>query len=245
MGLRVTAEWMKRRSRLNWAKEEARAADEALLRGRLELLGIKLPVAVHENRTVLLSLTKRGVVRIHRGFAYASDRTLQAVIRFVEPSTRRPVRRRAEQEVISFPVDEYVPPRQLRSRRARQRPGDGKVLAALKSAHDRLNTLHFGGALSSVRFRISDRMRTRIGELTFDAQTHHVVEIAISRRHLNLDRWKEVEHTVLHEMIHQWQAERGLDVDHGAAFRAKAREIGVIPRADRALRAVNDSGQRG
>ncbi len=236
----ATPEWMKRRSRLNWAREEARAADEALLCRRLELLGIKLPVVVHENRTVLISLTKRGVVRIHRGFAYASDRTLQAVIRFLKPSTRRLVRRRAEQEAISFPVDEFVPIRRLPGRRARQRPGDGKLLADLRGAHDRLNGAHFGGTLSSIRFRISDRMRTRLGDLTVDAQTHEVVEIAISRRHLNLDSWKEVEDTILHEMIHQWQAERGLEVDHGSAFRAKATEIGVMPRANRAVGTTHD-----
>ncbi len=241
----ATAEWMKRRSRLNWAKEAARAADEALLCRRLELLGIKLPVVVHENRTVLVSLTRGGVVRIHRGFAYASDRTLQAVIRFVKPTTRRPVRRQAEQEVISFPVDEYVTPRRLPSRRARHRPGDGKLLAELRGAHDRLNRAHFGGTLSSIRFQISDRMRTRLGELTLDAQTHEVVEIAISRRHLKLDSWKEIEDTILHEMIHQWQAECGLKVDHGSTFRAKAKEIGVVPRADRAVGATHYSGQRG
>lgn len=240
----ATAEWMKRKSRLNWAREEARAADEALLCRRLELLGVNLPVAVHENRTVLVSLTKRGVVRIHRGFAYASDRTLQAVIRFVKPATRRPMRRRAEQEVISFPVDEYVPPRRLRIKRARQRPGDSKLLAELRGAHEHLNRVHFAGALSSIRFRISDRMRTRLGELTLDAQTQKVVEIAISRRHLNLDRWKEIEDTILHEMIHQWQAERGLEVDHGATFRAKARQIGVLPRANRAV-AISVSGRHG
>ncbi len=231
---------MQRRSRLNWAREEARAADEALLRRRLELLGIKLPVVVHENRTVLVSQTKGGVARIHRGFAYASDRTLQAVVRFLKPSTRRPVRRLAEEEVISFPVDEYVPPGRLRSRRERQQPGDGKLLAALRGAHDRLNREHFGGTLSRIRFRISDRMRTRLGELSLDARTHKVVEIAISRRHMSLDRWKEVEDTILHEMIHQWQAERGQAVDHGSAFRAKAREIGVMPRADRAVQAAHD-----
>jgi hypothetical protein len=39
----------------------------------------------------------------------------------------------------------------------------------------------------------------------------------------------------LHEMVHQWQAETGLPVDHGASFRRKAREVGVLPGAKRAL----------
>jgi hypothetical protein len=32
---------------------------------------------------------------------------------------------------------------------------------------------------------------------------------------------------LLHEMVHQWQAENGLPVDHGAVFRRKAQEVGV------------------
>jgi hypothetical protein len=42
-----------------------------------------------------------------------------------------------------------------------------------------------------------------------------------------------VEATVLHEMVHQWQAETGRPVDHGPGFRAKAEELGVVPRARR------------
>ncbi len=33
---------------------------------------------------------------------------------------------------------------------------------------------------------------------------------------------------MLHEMVHQWQAETGLRIDHGRTFRQKAREVGVI-----------------
>ena len=47
------------------------------------------------------------------------------------------------------------------------------------------------------------------------------------RRHA----WAEVEETLLHEMVHQWQAETGRAVDHGAEFRRKAREVGGVPRA--------------
>jgi hypothetical protein len=61
------------------------------------------------------------------------------------------------------------------------------------------------------------------------------MEIAISRRHIARHAWAEVEHTFLHEMVHQWQAETGLPVDHGPAFRRKAREVGVLPGAKRTL----------
>jgi hypothetical protein len=40
-------------------------------------------------------------------------------------------------------------------------------------------------------------------------------------------------HTLLHEMVHQWQAETGHAVDHGRSFRAKAREVGIAPGARR------------
>jgi hypothetical protein len=36
-------------------------------------------------------------------------------------------------------------------------------------------------------------------------------------------------------MVHQWQAETGRSVDHGPCFRAKAREVGVLPAARRQL----------
>jgi transposase len=76
-------------------------------------------------------------------------------------------------------------------------------------------------------------MRTRLGELAVDLKTGRPTEIAISRRHILRHPWAEVEHTMLHEMVHQWQAERGLPVDHGHGFRRKAREVGIEPQARR------------
>jgi hypothetical protein len=40
---------------------------------------------------------------------------------------------------------------------------------------------------------------------------------------------------LLHEMVHQWQAESGLRIDHGRTFRQKAREVGVMPAAKRTI----------
>jgi len=225
---------MKRESRRERAEREARAADEILLIERLEQLGVRWPVKVHENRTVLVSFTDRSGLRIHRGFAYASDRTLGAVIAFVSPGRRRSTRKRAEAEVISFPVENYVRLEPRRRRRARIRPADRKLLNELRKLHARFNHEHFESKLSPVQFRISNRMRTRLGELSVDSRTGDVIEISLSRHHLNRDPWDEVRHTILHEMIHQWQAEAGMALDHGPAFRAKARETGVIPRANRA-----------
>jgi hypothetical protein len=216
------------------AEREARAADEALLTSRLERLGIQFPVTVHENSTVLVSYTEGGGLRIHRGYAYASDRTLKAVVTFIG-SSRRPPRKEAEQEVVAFPVGDYVQVKRRRRRKGWLKPGDRRLLADLGELHKRLNHTYFAGALTAIEFRISDRMRTRLGELSVDPESGHKLEIGINRRHLLHDPWDDVQHTVLHEMIHQWQAERGMKLDHGPAFREKAKEIGVLPRAHRTV----------
>jgi hypothetical protein len=75
-------------------------------------------------------------------------------------------------------------------------------------------------------------MRTRLGQLSVNLKTGEVNEIAISRKHLR-NGWAEVEKTVLHEMVHQWQVENRLPLDHGPGFRRKAREVGIAPRARR------------
>jgi hypothetical protein len=60
-------------------------------------------------------------------------------------------------------------------------------------------------------------------------------EIAISARHLARDGFAAALETLLHEMVHQWQHETGLTIDHGAEFRRKCREVGAIPSAKRAV----------
>ena len=118
------------------------------------------------------------------------------------------------------------------------------LLQRLVSLHERLNAEHFGGALASVPIRLSGRMRTRLGELAVDLRSGRVPEIAISRHHILRHPWTEVEHTLLHEMVHQWQAESGQTVDHGRSFRRKAREVGIEPQARRQLtRRSEDSVQ--
>jgi hypothetical protein len=47
--------------------------------------------------------------------------------------------------------------------------------------------------------------------------------------------WPEALHTLLHEMVHQWQDETSHTIDHGATFRAKARAVGIAPYARRVL----------
>ena len=78
-------------------------------------------------------------------------------------------------------------------------------------------------------------MKRRLGEITLSDVGTRPLEIAISSLHLQRDGWKEVEQTLLHEMIHQWQAETGKVVDHGPTFRARAREIGIPASASRSF----------
>ena len=76
-------------------------------------------------------------------------------------------------------------------------------------------------------------MRRRLGQVTLSHETGVATEIALNRRHVQRDPWPQVEDTLLHEMVHQWQAETGRPVDHGAEFRRKAREVGIAARAVR------------
>lgn len=216
----------------------ALAADPAdRLRSRLSLLGLHgvARIVTHTNRTVMVSLGVRRVLRLHRGYADAPDSILQAIVRFLDPRLPRAVRRLAERELLGFPAERHAPAPPPQFRRERARPGDLMLLHRLELARERFNLEYFGGALGSLPIRLSGRMRTRLGELSVDIRTGRPLEIAISRRHIARHPWAEVEHTLLHEMVHQWQAETGLPVDHGASFRGKAREVGVLPGAKRSL----------
>jgi len=212
---------------------------EDCLPDRLRTLGLRNVdrVVTHSNRTVMLSLHRR-VLRIHRGYGFAPDGVLQAIVRFLSPRIPRALRRAAEREFLRFPVAPYGEGTDRVSRKERPRPGDAAILERLEALHRELNLRHFGGALSSIPIRLSRRMKTRLGELSVDAKDSRAHEIGISRRHVARHPWAEVEHTMLHEMVHQWQAETGLPVDHGAYFRAKAREVGVLPAARRKLGAT-------
>jgi hypothetical protein len=77
-------------------------------------------------------------------------------------------------------------------------------------------------------------MKSRLGHYSPAAHACEA-EIVISRRHIRRDGWEEALHTLLHEMVHQWQDEQGLVVDHGSSFRAKARAVGITPLACRAV----------
>ena len=213
------------------------AGPDEVLANRLRLLGLRQVsgVRTHTNRTVMVSLNERQKLRLHRGYVFAPDRVLAAIVRFLNPKASRWERRRAEQVFLAFPVELYAPRPRERAGMERPRPGDVALLHRLRTLHRELNRNHFGGALGEIPIRLSGRMRTRLGEVSVDLRTGRPIEIALSRRHLAEHPWPEVEHTVLHEMVHQWQAETGRSIDHGRTFRQKAREVGVLPAARRAV----------
>jgi hypothetical protein len=213
---------------------------------RLQELGLRDVdgIITHTTRTVMLSLHRR-VLRIHRGYSYAPDCVLKAIIRFLNPRIPRVLRRAAEREFLRFPVEEHAPSAPPSGARERARPGDVRLLHRLETLHRELNVKHFNGQLGEIAIRLSARMRRRLGELSVDIRTGRPLELSISRRHIARHPWSEVEHTLLHEMVHQWQAESGVPVDHRATFRRKAREVGVLPAAKRTIRGRMNSYRTG
>ncbi len=208
------------------------APPEELLPARLRALGLRDVTAIrtHRNGTVMVSLTPRGELRVHRGYALAPDRVLHAIVRFVAPRTRRADRLAAEKVLLSWPISsEGAAPRARATDRVR--PGEEGVMARLEGRWQELNALHFDAVLEPIPIGLSSRMRRRLGELVYDPSTRRPVRIVISRRLLKQHPWREVEDTLLHEMVHQWQAATGQPVDHGAAFRRKAESVGITPRA--------------
>jgi hypothetical protein len=118
-----------------------------------------------------------------------------------------------------------------------------QIAAQLGAWHERYNARHFHGRLATIDIRISRRMKTRLGHYTVATPGGEAAQIAISRRHLRRHGWTEVLHTLLHEMVHQWQDESGRSIDHGATFRAKAREVGIAPYARRVLATRPGTGE--
>ena len=206
-----------------------RDADELL--ARLQRLGLRriTTLKLTRNRNVMVSFAG-GTLRVHEGYLGAPPAVLRAIVAFVEGRTRAE-RREAQQVIVLHPVRT---PRSA-ARRERTHPEDEEIAAQLGAWHQRYNGRHFSGRLRPVGIRVSRRMKSRLGHYTAATPGGEAAEIAISRAHLRKHGWQEVLHTLLHEMVHQWQDEMGHTIDHGATFRAKAREVGIAPYARRVL----------
>jgi hypothetical protein len=184
-----------------------------------------------KNRNVMVSFVA-SQLRVHEGYLKAPDDVLEAVVCFVQASTRAE-RLRARRRLLEFPIETAPPLR----RRGGTHPDDLRLADRLTQCHVRYNEEYFSGELSPLQVRVSRRMRARLGHYTAATRAGDPPEIAISRRHLRRHGWEEALQTLLHEMVHQWQDERGLAIDHGSTFRAKAREIGIPPFARRTVAA--------
>jgi len=207
----------------------ARRAQAATLLNRLHALGLRGidSITLMRTRRVMVSVIG-STLRIHEGYTTAPDTVLRAVVTFATARTRA-ARLAARDTILGHPVDR--PPVQRRAEPPR--PGDAPLLARLADAHADYNRRHFADALQRIPVRLSSRMKTRLGHYSPAGEDGPGAEIVLSRRHLRRDGWPETLHTLLHEMIHQWQDESGHPLDHGPTFRRKARDVGVLPRAKR------------
>jgi SprT-like family protein len=214
------------------AAEKPRTSDDLL--ARLKDLGLKRTdrVRLTRNRTVMVSY-RAGELRVHRAFLDAPTEVLRAVATFVDGRTRAQ-RAAARQILLGYAVPRAEPGAAQRRREARV-PDDAPIEARLAEHHAVLNADRFGGVLRVVPVRVSRRLRSRLGYYRLAKPDGTDAEIVISRRHLRRHGWDEAVATLLHEMVHQWQDESRLSVDHGPGFRAKARAVGVIPAARRAV----------
>lgn len=216
------------------------AESRVTLAARFAALGFTAlgEIRTHANQRTMVSAA-RGVVRLHAGYAAAPDRVLIAIARFLERRTPRSLRLEARRALLEYPAQQHVPAHlhvaeDVRRRRRVLEParaGDVRLLQLLRERHAVLNARHFEGHLSEIPLVVSGRMRRKLGHVALEGGK--AIELAMSRRHLlkdTEDAWME---TLLHEMVHQWQAETGRPVDHGAEFRRKAVALGITPRAVR------------
>jgi hypothetical protein len=205
-------------------------ADAAELLDRLRRLGLHRVnrVVLTRNRRTMVSV-RGDVLRVHHGYLTAPEPVHAAIVALVERRGPR-ARRDARATILSHPVRIDPGP----SRRERPHIEDASTVSRLADAHRRLNAERFGGTLTDVPIRVSRRMRRRLGHYRAATETEPA-EISLSRRHVRRHGWQAALETLLHEMVHQWQAETGHALDHGPAFRRKAREVGIAPRAGRVV----------
>jgi len=210
---------------------ETPPANAAELLDRLRAEGLRAidRLVLTRNRAVMVSF-RRGVLRLHQEFLGASPALRAAIVAFIQGRTRAE-RAEARRAILGYHIDRPLLP----ARRQRTRPDAEPLARRLTEAHAALNAEHFGGALKSMEVRISHRMKSRLGHYRAKTAAGDPAELVISRGHIRRHGWDEALHTLLHEMVHQWQDENALAIDHGAIFRKKARELGITPSARRSV----------
>lgn len=213
------------------SKSRGRAAVRArtaVMFSRLQELGLRgiESLVLMRTRTVMVSLIGQ-TLRVHEGYADAPEPVLRAIVTFAT-ARHRATRAAARDEILKHDIERAPAARRVEP----ARPGDIALIASLMQAHREMNVRHFDGSLHEIPIKLSGRMATRLGH--FDPGSRLTPpEIVMSRRHVVKHGWKEAMHTLLHEMVHQWQHETGRPVDHLGDFRKKCREVGITPAARR------------
>ena len=203
-------------------------ATERLLT-RLRGLGLQhvRTLVLTRNRSIVVSL-KGFELRVHEGFVDAPAEIHTHIVRFVT-ARRRWERQAARQAILAYPLPRHTKPPKAPDR---THPADEPLAEQLAEWHTRLNGERFGAALRTLPIRVSRRMVRRLGHFA-PGVAGSGPEIALSARHIRRDGFASAVETLLHEMVHQWQHESGLPIDHGLDFRRKCREVGAVPRAKR------------
>lgn len=207
--------------------DAARAAE--LLLGSLRALGLQhiRKVVLTRNRSVVVSM-KGYELRLHEGFCSAPREMHEQIVRFVM-ARRSWERQTARQAILAYELPKHSKPPRAPEK---THPEDEPLAERLAEWHTRLNGERFGAQLKQIPIRVSRRMLRRLGHYAPGVEGGGA-EIAISARHLRRDGFASALDTLLHEMVHQWQHESGLPLDHGLEFRRKCREVGALPRAKR------------
>ena len=215
--------------------------ETAALLDRFRALGLQRvdDLRLTRNRRTMVSIRDR-TLRMHRAYADAPEAVHQAVVDFVmaRGTGRGPPRANAHgslhtaarREIVAWAAG--IPPDHRPPRAQHTHPDDATLAAQAVEWHKTFNAQRFAGALSLPSIRISRRMKARLGHYA-PGRGGAQPEIAISWRHWRRNGMADVAQTILHEMVHQWQDENGMPLDHGAAFKQKAREVGISPRATR------------
>jgi hypothetical protein len=209
------------------AADRARAAERLL--AVLTTLGLKhvRSLVLTRNRSLVVGL-KGFELRVHEGFCTAPREIHEQIVRFVM-ARRTWERQAARAAILAYPLPVHTKPPRAPER---THPEDEPLAEDLATWHTRLNGERFGASLKQVPIRVSRRMVRRLGHYAPGVEGGGP-EIAISARHIRRDGFASAVETLLHEMVHQWQHEQGLPIDHGLEFRRKCREVGAVPRAKR------------
>ena len=186
-------------------------------------------VVLTRNRRILVSV-KGFDLRVHEGFVDAPAALHVQIVRFVM-ARRKWERQAARDAIVAYPLPRHTTPARAPER---THPDDEPLAERLAEWHTRLNGERFGARLKPVPIRVSRRMLRRLGHYAPGVEGGGP-EIAISARHCHRDGFASALETLLHEMVHQWQHENALLIDHGADFRRKCREVGAVPSAKRAV----------